>query len=314
LPSDNLARFRVVVSGAGGGSVTSNAATLTVTAVGDTPTPPGIVSQPESVTVTAGQPATFTVAATGASLAYQWQRNGLDIPGATGASYTLDAAGTVDHGALFRVVVSGATGTTTSDAATLIVNPAGGPSAVIKSPAAGKLYKAGQTIKYKGVATDPQDGKLKPSAFSWRVDFHHDEHLHPFIQDTPGKAGGSFKVPREGETSANVWYRIHLTVTDSSGLTTTTFTDVHPRTVNLTLNASHPGLRVNLDGPPVNAPLTFAAVVGMKRTLGADATQIVDGASYTFQKWSKGRKPDFSFVVPAKDQAFTATYVPTAGA
>jgi hypothetical protein len=64
----------------------------------------------------------------------------------------------------------------------------------------------------------------------------------PFLQETPGKTGGSFKVPREGETSANVWFRIHLTVTDpATGHTASTFQDVHPRTAEITVTTSQPG-------------------------------------------------------------------------
>src|SRR5256885_12193908 len=45
---------------------------------------PIITTSPASTTVTAGQPATFTVSATGASpLSFQWIRDGVDIPGAT---------------------------------------------------------------------------------------------------------------------------------------------------------------------------------------------------------------------------------------
>ena len=76
------------------------------------PTVPGaiapvITQQPSTQSVTAGQPATFTVAATGtAPLAYQWQRNGSAISGATSTSYTLPAAVVGDSGAVFRAVVS----------------------------------------------------------------------------------------------------------------------------------------------------------------------------------------------------------------
>src|SRR5437899_11614807 len=50
---------------------------------------PYITAQPVNQTVTAGQTATFSVTAAGtAPLAYQWQKNGADISGATAASYT----------------------------------------------------------------------------------------------------------------------------------------------------------------------------------------------------------------------------------
>src|SRR5205823_11446122 len=71
--ADNGDQFTLVVSNAAG-SVTSNAAALTVNAA---PVAPTITTQPARQTVTAGQTATFTVTATGtAPLSYQWQRNG----------------------------------------------------------------------------------------------------------------------------------------------------------------------------------------------------------------------------------------------
>ena len=94
---------------------------------GDTPAPsavtPTITTQPAALAVMDGQPATFTVAATGtAPLAYQWQRGGAALPGAIGASLTLPATGLADDAASFRVVVSNAAGSVTSNAATLTVN------------------------------------------------------------------------------------------------------------------------------------------------------------------------------------------------
>lgn len=82
--------------------------------------PPVITTQPASITVTAGQPASFTVAATGTTpLAYQWQRNGADIAGATTSTYTLSTTAVGDSGAVFRAIVSNVAGTATSNDATL---------------------------------------------------------------------------------------------------------------------------------------------------------------------------------------------------
>src|SRR5207253_2550290 len=91
--ADNGDQFTVVVSNAVG-SVTSNAAALTVNAALVAPT---ITTQPANQTVTAGQTATFTVTATGtAPLSYQWQKNGTAIGAATTASYTTPATTTAD--------------------------------------------------------------------------------------------------------------------------------------------------------------------------------------------------------------------------
>ena len=119
--ADNGAQFAVVVSNSVG-NVTSNAATLTVNPA---PVAPSITTQPSSVTVTAGQTAAFSVAATGtAPLSYQWNKNGTAISGATSSSYTTPAETSADNGAQFTVVVSNSVGNVTSNAATLTVNPA----------------------------------------------------------------------------------------------------------------------------------------------------------------------------------------------
>jgi hypothetical protein len=57
-------------------------------------------------------------------LAYQWQLNGIPLPGETGSSLTLLAVNTNRVGN-YRVVVSNAYGTNTSQEATLIVDGVG---------------------------------------------------------------------------------------------------------------------------------------------------------------------------------------------
>ncbi len=86
---------------------------------------PTIATQPANQTVTAGQTATFSVAAAGtAPLTYQWQKGTTAITGATSPSYTTPATTTSDNGTQFSVAVSNSLGKATSNAATLTVNPA----------------------------------------------------------------------------------------------------------------------------------------------------------------------------------------------
>jgi hypothetical protein len=83
---------------------------------------PSITAQPANQTVAVGQPATFTVVATGASpLSYQWQKSGAAIPGATAASYSTLPVAIGDTGSVYRVVVSNPAGQVTSNPATLTV-------------------------------------------------------------------------------------------------------------------------------------------------------------------------------------------------
>ena len=87
---------------------------------------PSITAQPVSQTVTAGQTATFSVAATGtAPVSYQWQKNGTAISGANSSNYTTPATTSSDNGAKFTVVVSNSAGSVTSNAATLTVTAPG---------------------------------------------------------------------------------------------------------------------------------------------------------------------------------------------
>jgi hypothetical protein len=120
VASDNGAMFDVIVTNAAG-SVTSAAATLTV----NSSTGITITAQPVSQSVTIGQQATLSVAATSGTmpLTYQWQKNGANIASANSSSYTTPATTILDGGEKFTVVVTNSTGNVTSNAATLTVNP-----------------------------------------------------------------------------------------------------------------------------------------------------------------------------------------------
>jgi len=95
----------------------------TATVNGNGPVAPYITTPPANQTVTAGQTATFSVAATGTPpLTYRWQKNGADITGATSSSYSTPVTTAADDGEMFRVMVSNAAGNVTSNSAMLTVN------------------------------------------------------------------------------------------------------------------------------------------------------------------------------------------------
>ena len=116
ITTASAGNYDVVITGTCG-SVTSNTVTLTVN------TAPVITAQPISVTQCAGTNATFTVAATGTGLTYQWRKGGVAIPGATGPSYTITGI-TIAHAGNYDVVITGTCGTVTSNTVTLTVNTA----------------------------------------------------------------------------------------------------------------------------------------------------------------------------------------------
>jgi Abnormal spindle-like microcephaly-assoc'd, ASPM-SPD-2-Hydin len=116
--NDNGAQFSVKVSNVSG-TASSNSALLTVTAP---IIAPAITLQPMAQSVTVGQAATFSVAATGtAPMTYQWSRNGSPIIGATSSLYTTALTVAADNGSQFTVRVSNSAGNVVSIPATLNV-------------------------------------------------------------------------------------------------------------------------------------------------------------------------------------------------
>jgi pectin methylesterase-like acyl-CoA thioesterase len=83
---------------------------------------PTIQSHPASQAVPAGQPAVFSVNATGIpGPSYQWRKNGANISNATNATYSISSALPADA-ATYSVVVSTPAGSVLSSNATLTVN------------------------------------------------------------------------------------------------------------------------------------------------------------------------------------------------
>ncbi|HLF31409.1 MAG TPA: PQQ-dependent sugar dehydrogenase [Xanthomonadales bacterium] len=278
--------------------------------------PPAITQHPAGQTVPEGATANFSVSASGTPpLVYQWQVDQVDIPGANSSTLSLANVQPGDDGALFRCVVTNEFGSAFSDEALLTVTANIPPTGTITSPTVGAHYNAGQTINYAGTADDDEDPFIPATAFTWQVDFHHDVHSHPFIQPFNGSTSGSFQIPTTGENATNVWYRVHLTVVDSGGLTHTSFRDILPNTSTITLASNPTGLQLTLDAQPVSAPVSVTSVVGMQRSIGATTPQSLGGTSYQFASWSDGGALTHNITTPATNTTYTATYsaVPVSG-
>ncbi|HZN55602.1 MAG TPA: PQQ-dependent sugar dehydrogenase [Candidatus Polarisedimenticolaceae bacterium] len=196
------------------------------------------------------------------------------------------------------------------------------PSGTITSPPAGMRYNAGAAISYSGTATDPEDGTLPASAFSWTVVFHHTDHTHPFLGPIVGVSSGSFTIPTNGEESTEVFYRISMTVTDSGSplgsagkLSQESFRDIFPNVSTMTLVASPPnaGIQLALDQVTGTAPWSKQSVVGFTRTLTAPSPQTINGATWTFVSWSDGGAATHTIQAPAAGTAYTASYQCTSG-
>jgi len=184
------------------------------------------------------------------------------------------------------------------------------PTATILTPTDGSQFQAGDVITYSGDGTDPDDGSLPASAFTWNIDFLHDGHVHPGTPIT-GTKTGSVTIPTSGhDFTGDTRYRITLTVRDSTGLTSTQSVTVVPQKVNLSFDTVPSGRTLYFDGIAKTTPFVANTLVGFNHTVEA-RNQIAGSTSYTFSSWSDGGGQQHTITVPSTPQSYTATYTST---
>jgi hypothetical protein len=136
------------------GSATSAVATLSVII------PPSISAQPQSRTNVAGSLAAFSVTVSGGlPLAYQWQGNGTNIPGATDSSLNISNVQPADAQA-YSVVVTNLAGSVTSSVAVLTVWL---PPAITTQPQ-GRTNLAGTSVTFNTAANG-----TAPLSYQWQL-------------------------------------------------------------------------------------------------------------------------------------------------
>ncbi len=127
----------------------------------DTVLPPSFLQHPASVARALGQPAAFSVSMAGTGpFTYQWLKNGVVIPGATGVTYTVESVVATSPGN-YSVKVTGPGGSLTSNPGTLSLQTA---PAVSAQPS--NQYKAaGQSVTFSVAATG-----TGPLSYQWSKD------------------------------------------------------------------------------------------------------------------------------------------------
>jgi hypothetical protein len=121
---------------------------------------PAITRAPLAQSIATGGSAVFTVEAQDAA-AYQWKHDGVTIPGATGALFTVLNA-TVAHGGSYTVDVANAAGTSTSAAAVLTVTPTTAPGRMVNFSIRSNAGTGSQTL-IVGLALDAAPGLAAPT-------------------------------------------------------------------------------------------------------------------------------------------------------
>ena len=136
-------------------TIGSAAATLTLNI------PPAITTQPANQSVIAGARVSLSVTATGtAPLTFRWRKEGVEVPGATAATLTIDSA-QPNHAGSYVAVVSNSVGSATSAAAQVTVTTA----PVISTPPAAQTVTSGERATFTVIAST-----FGPTAYQWLRD------------------------------------------------------------------------------------------------------------------------------------------------
>jgi hypothetical protein len=121
--------------------------------------PPRVVQQPQSVLACLGESVELRVGATGTGLRYQWYRDGIPLPGATGPSLRI-AEAAYGHSGAYHCVVSGV-GTCPPDTSAVAYLYVVGPTRVTHQP-------DDQVVPRGGTAQFRVEAEVVEGQYQWR--------------------------------------------------------------------------------------------------------------------------------------------------
>lgn len=190
------------------------AAYQTLGATAGTITPPVINTHPASVTTATGTTATFTVAASGGSLSYQWYAGNSGVTtnpvsGAIGSSFTTPA---LSSAASYWVRVTNSAGAVNSNTAT----------ATVITPPAIDTHPASVTVKSGSTATLAVAASGSSPSYQWHVGNSGDTS-----NPVSGAISSSFTTPTLS-TTTSYWVRVSNAVGAANSNTATAAVIIPP--------------------------------------------------------------------------------------
>ncbi|BBX05775.1 hypothetical protein MAIC_05780 [Mycolicibacterium aichiense] len=237
----------------------------------------------------------------GTTLSYSWDF------GDGGTSAAANPLRTYTTDGTYTVTLTVSDGQRTNTASRDVVVGSTPPDVQILTPINDSHYNAGDVISFSATATDAEDGALPDSAYNWRVIFHHADHIHPYVDSVVGPSG-TVSLATNEHNVATTWYEISLTVTDSSGLSTTKTVNIKPNLVTLTFTSNDPDAVYTVDGVPHTGTFSQQAVVGVVRHLDAGSPQTVADGQLVFNRWSDGLNRQHEIATPGDDSTYTVFF------
>lgn len=179
------------------------------------------------------------------------------------------------------------------------------PVVSITAPSPAYRFSVGDVVTYSGGASDAEEGAIPAERLVWTISLQHCTegacHTHPYATTTG--PSGTFTVADHGD---EVYFLLTLTATDSTGLTASSTVTLYPRTVQLTLETSPPGLELVFDGSAGPAPRVRTVIVGSTHIVYAPSPQ----GDSVFQGWTDGAPQERVVTAGTSDATYTAFYGP----
>lgn len=234
--ANSVGTYRCIVTN-GIGTASSSAAQLTVI------TPPEITQPPLSQAVSLGQEVTFSIAATGMNLEYQWQKDETDLTGRKEPTLTLTNVNTLNNGG-YRCIVSNSAGSVPSEVATLSVD---GPPNVKQQPG-DVVVNVNQPVTLSVIAVGPG------LSYQWQKGTTN--------IDTAAATSATFQIPAASVADSGS-YRCRISNTHGT---------ISSNTVTLTVIA-----------PPVVTSPVVPSAITINQGAPLNLAAIVDGLMLNFQ-------------------------------
>jgi len=217
----------------------------------------------------------------------------------------------------YEAILRVSDGVRTTNSTPILIEVGDPPMPVIAEPGAGELFRAGESIDIRGVATDA-DSILTIEDLRWSIGFGHDDHIHPVLTDAIGvpcppldSSCITLNIPTTGhDYSDNTRYLISLSATDPDGLTRADEISILPDKVDITISTNLPGGNTsNLDGLPRSTPFSYDTLIGFQHTVIVPESVIANGNVYEFSMWGDG-EPDATrlITVPTISTTYMAMY------
>lgn len=282
----NAGSYRCIVSNSNN-SQTSTAGVLTVTDV-----PVSITSQPQGGSILYGQGITFTVTASGTNLVYQWQKNTVNISGATSSTYTVSNALLTDAGS-YRCIVSNSNNSQTSNAAVLSVSDV--PVSITSNPQS-------TSANFGGSATFTVTATGSNLVYQWQKNSVNivgaNNSSYTVSIALLSDDGSSFRCLVSNSASSRTSSFAYLTVIDTSievlsfksppdgplNDSTGTYTQNSAGDRSPLVNDVLPDMRLYLDMTSSDMPWYYTPITYNKTYLSA--SEVRDGVDLAFKCWA----------------------------